>query len=106
MTMELGPHVQMATLAERMATCYQPDVNLALKPLLAHYMDEVEINIASDRFNHLGFINRIRTSLALAAPSAAARRSEFLHAVIVALEKRERSLENPSGRQHGSVSSA
>jgi hypothetical protein len=106
MTTELGPHVQMATLAERMATCYQKDANLALKPLLAHYMDEVEINIASDRFNHLGFINRIRTSLALAAASAAARRSEFLHAVIVALEKREQSLENSLGTKLGSVSSA
>ncbi len=52
---EYGPYVQMSTLGERMAACYQTDNNLALEPHLAHYMDEVEVNIAADRSIILAF---------------------------------------------------
>ena len=62
---EYGPYVQMSTLGEQMAACYQTDANLALEPHLAHYMDEVEVNIAADSFNHVGFLNRISSRLSI-----------------------------------------
>lgn len=60
---EYGPYVQMSTLGEQMAACYQTDANLLLEPHLAHYMDEVEVNIAADSFNHVGFLNNITSRL-------------------------------------------
>lgn len=86
---EYGPYVQMSTLGEQMAACYQTDGNLALEPHLAHYMDEVEINIAADSFNHLGFLNRICSRLKVALAAATnPRRREFLQAVVASLQER------------------
>ncbi|OAE49648.1 hypothetical protein [Agrobacterium tumefaciens] len=86
---EYGPYVQMSTLGERMAACYQTDNNLALEPHLAHYMDEVEVNIAADRFDHLGFLNRISSRLQVTlAATTNGRRREFLEAVIASLKDR------------------
>lgn len=58
---EYGPYVQMGTLAEQMATRYRMDPNLALEPHLLHYMEEVEVNIAADSFDHVGFMDKIRS---------------------------------------------
>ncbi|QRM55235.1 hypothetical protein [Sinorhizobium sp. BG8] len=86
---ELGPHVQMRTLAERMATGYQMDTKLDLEPLVAHYMEEVEVNIASDRFDHSGFMSNIRGPLKIVATETSnPRRKEFLQAVVDALQSR------------------
>ncbi|WP_296101507.1 hypothetical protein [uncultured Agrobacterium sp.] len=86
---EYGPHAQMATLGEQMSNRYQMDENLELEPYLSHYMDEVEVNIAADSFNHVGFMNKIivRLKMVLAATKEP-RRQEFLHAMVVALQKR------------------
>lgn len=106
MTMELGPHVQMVTLAERLAAFYQKDANLALQPLLSHYMDEVEVNIASDTFNHQGFINRIREALEVTATATVERRSDFLQAIVLALKAREEVMLASSDKALAPVSSA
>jgi hypothetical protein len=89
MSAEYGPYVQMGKLAQQMAIQYQKDTNLALEPLLAHFMDEVEVNVASDAYNHSGFMNKICDPLKLAAEVAVApRRKEFLEAVVGALQQR------------------
>ncbi len=84
-----GPHVQMGTLAERMAAHYQTDANLELGPHLAHYMEEVEVNISAHSFDHVGFMSKIHDRLekTLLATSGL-RRDEFLHAVVAALRDR------------------
>jgi len=86
---EYGPYVQMSTLGEQMAACYQTDANLALETHLAHYMDEVEVNIAADSFNHVGFLNRISSRLQVTlAATTNQRRREFLQAVVASLQER------------------
>ncbi|WP_113225630.1 hypothetical protein [Agrobacterium cavarae] len=86
---EFGPYAQMATLGEQMANRYQMDENLELEPHLAHYMEEVEVNIAADSFNHVGFMNKILVRLkSVAAADDEPRRQEFLQAVTVALQER------------------
>jgi len=89
MTAEFGPYIQMRKLAQQMAIQYQKDTGLALQPLLAHFMDEVEVNVASDRFDHSGFMERIRAPLELDAEvTLDDRRKEFLKGVADALQKR------------------
>lgn len=89
MSVEFGPHRQMGTLAERMAHRYQLDKKLELEPHLAHYMDEVEVNIASDAFNHVGFMEKITGQLQTTLTATADPRArEFVEAVVGALEKR------------------
>lgn len=86
---EYGPHAQMGTLAEQMASHYQMDANLDLGAHLSHYMDEVEVNISADSFDHVGFMNRISARLTMAlAKTTAPRRREFLQAVVAALQER------------------
>lgn len=86
---EFGPYVQMGTLAEQMATHYQMDANLEFEPHLAHYMDEVEVNIKADSFDHVGFMTRIADRLkATLEVVSDPRRREFLSAVVVALQHR------------------
>ncbi|MCW8058884.1 MULTISPECIES: hypothetical protein [Agrobacterium] len=86
---EYGPYAQVSTLGEQMAACYQTDANLVLEPHLAHYMDEVEVNIAADSFNHVGFLNRIRSRLQITLTATTnPRRREFLQAVVAALQER------------------
>ena len=86
---EFGPYVQMGTLAEQMATHYQMDVNLEFEPHLAHYMDEVEVNIKADRFDHVGFMSKICDRLNATLETATQpRRREFLSAVVTALKGR------------------
>ncbi|WP_209788357.1 hypothetical protein [Agrobacterium tumefaciens] len=86
---EYGPYVQVSTLGEQMAACYQADANLVLEPHLAHYMDEVEVNIAADSFNHVGFLNRIRSRLQVTLTATTnPRRREFLQAVVASLQER------------------
>lgn len=86
---EYGPHRQMGTLGEQMAKSYQTDANLELEPHLSHYMEEVEVNIAADRFNHVGFmekiLGRLQTTL---AGNVSPRAKEFLEAAVSALQKR------------------
>jgi hypothetical protein len=89
MSAEFGPYVQMCTLAQQMAVQYQKDTNLALAPFLKHFMDEVEVNVAADSFNHLGFMQKIREPVELGAEKASdARRKEFLQALAAALRER------------------
>jgi hypothetical protein len=89
MTAEFGPYVQMRKLAQQMAIQYQKDNGIALNPLLAHFMDEVEVNVASDRFDHAGFMEKIREPLARDAEvTLDDRRKEFLKAVVDALLER------------------
>jgi hypothetical protein len=89
MSAQFGPYVQMGKIAQQMAVQYQKDTKLALDPLVAHFMDEVEVNVTSDKFDHLGFMEKIRGSLASAAEIATApRRLEFLQAVVHALDER------------------
>jgi hypothetical protein len=89
MSAEFGPYVQMGKLAQLMAQQYQKDTNLALAPLLSHYMDEVEVNVAADRFNHAGFMNNIRGTLKVTADATTdERRKAFLQAVVDALQER------------------
>lgn len=89
MSAEFGPYVQMRTLAQQMAIQYQKDANLALPPLIAHFMDEVEVNVASDRYDHAGFMEKIREPLTLDAEvTLDGRRKEFLQAIADALQKR------------------
>ncbi|WP_143523500.1 hypothetical protein [Pararhizobium arenae] len=89
MSTEFGPYVQMRKLAQQMAIQYQKDTGLSLAPLLAHFMDEVEVNVASDHFDHSGFMEKIRGPLTLDAEvTLDPRRKEFLTAVAGALEER------------------
>jgi hypothetical protein len=89
MSAEYGPHVQMCTLARQMAVQYQKDENLALAPFLKHFMDEVEVNVAADTFNHLGFMEKILDPVELGAENTSdARRKEFLQALASALHER------------------
>ncbi|CVI22655.1 conserved hypothetical protein [Agrobacterium fabacearum CFBP 5771] len=86
---EYGPYVQMGTLAEQMATRYRMDPNLALEPHLLHYMEEVEVNIAADSFDHVGFMDKIRSRLEMTLEKTVDPRCrEFLHAVVAALQER------------------
>ncbi|NTJ42440.1 hypothetical protein G6L28_07485 [Agrobacterium larrymoorei] len=84
-----GPYVQMGILAERMAAMYQMDKNLELAPHLLHYMDEVDVNIASDSFDHVGFMTKIRDRVESGVLKATeSRRRDFLRAVSGALMER------------------
>jgi hypothetical protein len=98
MTAEFGPYVQMRKLAQQMAIQYQKDTNLVLAPLAAHFMDEVEVNVASDRFDHAGFMEKIRGPLTLDAEvTLDPRRKEFLKAIADALQVRiQRELDTSS----------
>ena len=52
-------------------------------------MEEVEINVASDRFDHSGFMEKIREPLTHDAEMTLDdRRKEFLNAVAHALQER------------------
>lgn len=89
MSVEFGPYVQMRKLAQQMAIQYQKDKNLVLEPLLAHFMDEVEVNVASDKYDHAGFMEKIREPLTHdAIVTLDDRRKEFLQAVAEALRER------------------
>ncbi len=89
MSAEFGPYVQMRKLAQQMAIQYQKDTNLSLTPLLAHFMDEVEVNVASDEYDHSGFMEKIREPLKVDAEMTLDdRRREFLSAVAEALHTR------------------
>ncbi len=89
MSAEFGPYIQMCTLAQQMAAQYQKDANLALAPFLKHFMDEVEVNVAADAFNHLGFMEKIRDPVELGAENTSdPRRKEFLQALAAALDER------------------
>lgn len=84
-----GPYRQMGILGEQMARSYQVDPNLELGPHLSHYMDEVEVNIAADRFDHVGFMQRIHDRLQTKLTATAEPRAvEFLEAVVSALQGR------------------
>ncbi|NSX87614.1 hypothetical protein G6L86_18580 [Agrobacterium tumefaciens] len=88
---EYGPYLPMSTLGERMAAPYQMDANLALESHLTHYMDEVEVNIAADTFDHVGFMNKISGQLQVKlAATADSRRREFLQAIVSSLQERIR----------------
>ncbi len=95
MSTEFGPYIQMRKLAQHMAIQYQKDAELALEPLVAHFTNEVEVNVASDRFDHAGFMERIREPLQYDAEvTLDSRRKEFLQAVADALQERiQRELE-------------
>lgn len=89
MSETFGPYMQMGVLAERMAAHYQTDVNLQIGPHLAHYMDEVAVNINAHSFDHVGFMKQIHHRLETTlATTEGLRRKEFLHAVIIALRER------------------
>lgn len=89
MSAKLGPHVQMVKLAREMALRYEKDRNLALGPFLSHYLDEVDVNIASDTFDHLGFMESIRAELQPKnLADADDRRTAFLRAAAEALDAR------------------
>ncbi len=89
MSTEFGPYIQMRKLAQHMAIQYQKDADLALEPLVAHFTNEVEVNVASDRFDHAGFMERIREPLQYDAEvTLDSRRKEFLQAVADALQER------------------
>jgi hypothetical protein len=52
-------------------------------------MDEVEVNVAADSFNHSGFMNNIRGPLKVTADATTdERRKAFLQAVVDALQER------------------
>jgi hypothetical protein len=89
MTAEYGPYVQMGKLAQQMAVHCEKDKNLSLEPLLAHFLEEVEVNLAADSFDHEGFLRRVQGSLKSAADVAAdPRQKEFLLALVDALRVR------------------
>ncbi|MEB2846967.1 hypothetical protein GAO09_16390 [Rhizobiales bacterium RZME27] len=89
MSAKLGPYVQMVKLGREMALRYEKDRNLALQPLISHYLDEVEVNIASDAFDHRGFMENIRDDLRPRTPAIAdCRRTAFLQAATDALDAR------------------
>jgi len=96
MSDHFGPYVQMGNLAKQMAANYQADPGLKLQPLVKHFMQEVDVNIASDTFDHSGFLERIVLPLEAASFSAVDDRDiEFLEAVITALHDRLR-MERPA----------
>lgn len=100
MSTALGPYVQMVKLAQQMALMYQADRNLDLGSLVAHYAEEVEVNVRSDVFDHLGFIDRIRDELSREAGFVGdSRRSEYLKAVVTALHRCAVSLPNAPGAE-------
>jgi hypothetical protein len=104
MSAEFGPYVQMGKLAQQMANQYQKDTNLALEPLLSHFIEEVEVNVAADRFDHAGFMSKIRGSVALAADEAVHPRCKaFLQAVEGALHE---CMERHGGSSSGAVERA
>jgi hypothetical protein len=79
----------MGKLAQQLAIHFQKDPNLVLEPLLNHFMEEVDVNLAADTFDHAGFIRRIKSPLKLAADVAdKPRRKEFLLALVDALHSR------------------
>lgn len=89
MSGEYGPYVQMGKLAQQLAILFQKDMNLAMGPLLAHFMEEVEVNVAADAFDHEGFLRRIQSPLKIAADVADnPRRKEFLLALVESLASR------------------
>lgn len=89
MTENYGPYRQMGILAERMAAHYKTDPNLELGPHLAHYMEEIAVNIAAHRFDHVGFMKKIDERLRVTlATTSDARYVEFLDAVAAALQAR------------------
>ncbi|TDK39828.1 hypothetical protein E2F50_06365 [Rhizobium deserti] len=89
MSSECGPYLQMGKLAQQLANHFQKDPNLALEPLLAHFMEEVEVNLAADTFDHAGFIQRIQNPLKIAANATGKpRRKQFLLAMVDALNGR------------------
>lgn len=89
MSATFGPYVQMGKIAQQMAAQYQKDANLKLGPLVAHFMDEVDVNVASDAFDHCGFMEKIRDPLKIASDAATdGRRKAFLQAVVAALDDR------------------
>lgn len=93
MNSDYGPYIQMGKLAEKMATQYQKDHALEMKPLVAHFIDEVEINLFADDFNHEGFIDRICGPLrVVAAACQAPRKKEFLTAIVEAVAERGKML--------------
>jgi hypothetical protein len=84
-----GPYVQMGKLAQQMAAHFEKDKNLALEPLASHFMEEVEVNLAADAFDHQGFMRRVQGPLRSAADVATnPRRKEFLLALVDALRVR------------------
>ena len=86
MSTSLGPCVQMIKLAQTMALVCQADGNLDLGLLVAHYIDEVEVNVRSDAFDHLGFVESIRAALVTEASLAGdGRRGDYLRAAAEAL---------------------
>lgn len=103
MSVALGPYVQMVKLAQQMALMYHADRNLDLGSLVSHYVEEVEVNVRSDAFDHLGFIERIRDELSSEAGLAGnSRRGEYLEAVVTALHGCAGSLPNaPSTAMFG-----
>ncbi|KQR70836.1 hypothetical protein ASG25_03205 [Rhizobium sp. Leaf384] len=87
MSTALGPYVQMVKLAQHMASAYQADGNLDLEPLVSHYVEEVEVNVRSDAFDHQGFIDRIRDALSVESLQAGdCRRGTYLRAVVRELD--------------------
>jgi hypothetical protein len=89
MTAEYGPYQQMGKLAQQMAAHFEKDKNLALEPLASHFMEEVEVNLAADAFDHQGFMRRVQGPLRSAADVATnPRRKEFLLALVDALRVR------------------
>ncbi len=89
MSTALGPHLQMAELARHLALMYEADKNLDLGQLVSHYVDEVDVNVQSDVFDHSSFVGRIRDGLAAEATLAGdCRRRDYLLAVVEALDGR------------------
>jgi hypothetical protein len=77
----------MIKLAQTMASVCEADRNLDLALLVAHYIDEVEVNVQSDAFDHLGFVESIRDALATEARRAGDDRGgDYLRAVVDALQ--------------------
>jgi hypothetical protein len=92
-----GPYVEMGKIAQQMAAHFQKDPNLAMEPLLAHFMDEVKVNIAADTFDHAGFMKRLQVPLQNAADATDnSRRKEFLQALVDALRERMDQEETPT----------
>ncbi len=87
-----GPYIQVSKLAKQLAVKYEADTGLKLQPLVAHFMEEVEVNAASATFDITDYLERIKLDLESASFVAVDdRQIEFLEAVIGALEGRLRS---------------
>ncbi len=96
MSEQFGPYMQVGKLAEQMAAAYRADAGLQLAPLVSHFMEEVDVKISSDTFDHAGFLERIKLPLEAASFSAVNdRQIEFLEAVIAALADRLRTRGSP-----------